>query len=115
MSPMITTENNIPNQGSLADYQSYIMRALTQRGFINQDVNMRLTLLIEEVGELAKAIRKSNNERCDTSSEHYDVQLELADVFFVLVSIANNLSIDLSSAFLKKELINNNRTWVSSH
>ncbi|MFN4149314.1 MAG: MazG nucleotide pyrophosphohydrolase domain-containing protein [Candidatus Sericytochromatia bacterium] len=110
---MTINMENIPQNGSLSDYQDYVLKVLQQRGFSEQDIKSRLALLVEEVGELAKAIRKNNNERCDSESEIYYVGLELADVFFVLISIANTLQINLSESFVKKEQINNSRTWSS--
>ncbi len=49
--------------------------------------------LIEEVGELAEAIRKGNKE---------DVASEMADVIAWLSSLANLLEVDLNDAILKK-------------
>ncbi len=102
----------IPNNGTLSEYQVYIREILTKRGFIEQNVSTRFTLLVEEVGELAKSLRKINNEKISTDSKIINVQEEIADVFFVLLSIANKLDIDISCAFLKKEEKNNSRVWV---
>lgn len=48
---------------------------------------------IEEVGELAKAIKKGDRE---------NIIEEIADVFAWLVSIANLLKVDLVEAVVKK-------------
>ncbi len=48
---------------------------------------------IEEVGELAHAIKENNKD---------NIVEEIADVFAWLVSIANLLSIDVESAIIKK-------------
>jgi len=47
--------------------------------------------LVEEVGELAKAIRGEG-----------DVEEEVADTFAWLLSVANLLGVDVERAFLKK-------------
>lgn len=57
-----------------------------------------MLLLLEKVGELAKAIRKNaTNMSIDNSKiNHYDtIESEVADVFIVLSSICNKLNIDL--------------------
>jgi len=48
---------------------------------------------IEEVGELAKALRKGSED---------DIKSEIADVFAWLVSIANLLDVDLEEVFGSK-------------
>lgn len=103
---------DLENLTNLVEYQQYIKEVLTKRGFIGQDVNTRFGLLVEEVGELAKALRKYNGEKIDINSEKNNLSDELADVLFVLLSIANNLNIDMRAAFICKEEKNNNRTWV---
>ncbi|HBJ11842.1 MAG TPA: hypothetical protein DDY53_00680 [Clostridiales bacterium] len=65
-----------------------------------------MLLLLEKVGELAKAIRKNaTNMSIDNSKiNHYDtIESEVADVFIVLSSICNKLNIDLYKALKDKE------------
>ena len=65
-----------------------------------------MLLLLEKVGELAKAIRKNaTNMSIDNSKiNHYDtIESEVADVFIVLSSICNRLNIDLYKALKDKE------------
>lgn len=69
---------------------------------------------MEEVGELAKAIRKEKTDmRVDKSKiKNYEsVESEVADVFIVLNSICNTLNINLFEAFYEKEKINGKRVW----
>lgn len=72
------------------------------------------TLLVEEVGELAKAIRKANGQKIGAHSVQRDVAEEAADVFWLLVDLCNRLDIDLAKAFADKEIINQNRTWEAA-
>lgn len=84
------------------------------RGFSNQEIEKTMLLLLEETGELAKAIRKNaTNMRIDeTKLSHYDtIENEIADVFIVLVSICNKLHIDLYKAIKEKEAENIKRIW----
>lgn len=46
-------------QNSLRDVQKYVNKVNEIRGFNNQEVTKTMLLLTEEVGELAKAIRKN--------------------------------------------------------
>ena len=108
----MTESIQIPRNGTISDYQAYIRAVLTKRGFISQNIDTRFTLLVEEVGELAKSIRKLNNEKIDVNSRTADVHEELVDVLFVLISIANKLDINLSEAFIRKEEINNLKVWA---
>ena len=73
-----------------------------------------MLLLLEEVGELAKSIRKSaTNMGIDNNkANHYDtIESEAADVFIVLCSVCNKLDIDLYKALKEKEYENINRIW----
>ena len=76
------------------------------RGFADQKIEKTMLLLLEEVGELAKSIRKNaTNMRIDNDKiNHYDtIESEIADVFIVLSSICNKLGIDLFKSIKDKE------------
>ena len=62
--------------------------------------------LSEEVGELAKAIRK-NNVREENGSVKGTVDEELWDIIYYAIAIANCYSIDLEKVIKDKEEINN--------
>ena len=73
-----------------------------------------MLLLLEKVGELAKAIRKNaTNMSIDNSKiNHYDtIESEIADVFIVLNNISNKLNINIFDSLVKKERINIKRMW----
>lgn len=99
---------------SLVELQNYINNVLEIRGFNNQSIELKLILLMEEVGELAKSIRKDSTrlpiDRCKINN-YSSIEEEIADVLIVLFSIANKLQIDLYDAFLKKEKENIKRKW----
>lgn len=48
----------IPDNESLRELQKYVWQMNVERGFNTEDPSKKLVMLIEEVGELAKAIRK---------------------------------------------------------
>lgn len=56
--------------------------------------------LVEEVGELGREI--NNIEGCKRKKSRIkNVDLELADIFFSLICIANYFEVDLENAFLR--------------
>lgn len=95
----------------LSDYQDLIKKLVVQRGFDKETVPEVFTLLVEEMGELAKAIRKQNGQKVDLSRRQHDVEEEAADVFWLLIDLCNRLDIDLAQAFAKKEAKNETRVW----
>ena len=50
--------NNLNEKASLNELQEYIKKVIEIRGFSNKSVQEEMLLLLEETGELAKAIRK---------------------------------------------------------
>jgi NTP pyrophosphatase (non-canonical NTP hydrolase) len=68
-----------------------------------------MLLLTEEMGELARALRKSAGIQRDQGWEGQDVAEELADVQLYLVHLANISGIELADAVTNKELINAER------
>lgn len=105
---------NLNENNTLHEVQKYIRDVIELRGFKNQDIAKTMLLLMEEVGELAKSIRKNaTNMKIDERKiTHYDtIESEIADVFIVLTSICNNLDIDLYKALKDKEKENIKREW----
>lgn len=99
---------------TLSELQTYFREVLLLRGFQNDSVADKMLLLIEEVGELAKAIRKEQTGLgIDYSRiENYDsVKCELADALIVLIALSNLLGVDLYEAIYEKEKINIERRW----
>ncbi len=110
--------NQLNRNIELDKIQDYIKNVIDIRGFGQQPVEQEVLLLIEEVGELAKAIRKEKTNMCIDKSKikNYDtVENEIADVFIVLNSICNTLNINLFDAFYEKERINVERTWNNNN
>jgi NTP pyrophosphatase (non-canonical NTP hydrolase) len=102
----------LPSRPSLQDCQSYVAVLERERGFDDQNVLQKCLLLGEEVGELFKAIRKTQGIRMDPKSRVTSVGEELADIFIYLCSIANRLELDLEGEFRRKEEENKRRTWT---
>nr|WP_320020517.1 nucleotide pyrophosphohydrolase [uncultured Draconibacterium sp.] len=61
-----------------------------------------MTILTEEVGELARIMaRKYGDQSFKKSDEAYNLADEMADVLWVLICLANQTGVDLNDAFLK--------------
>ncbi len=59
-----------------------------------------LARLVEEVGELARELNHRYGSKPKKPDEHEaDLALELADILFVLIALANEQHIDLEAAF----------------
>jgi NTP pyrophosphatase (non-canonical NTP hydrolase) len=102
----------LPDKPTLEDFQKLIRQLVVERGYNQETVPEVLMLLIEEVGELAKAIRKVNGQKTHQDSKIHKVEEELADCLWLLVDISNRLDIDLEAAFRSKELKNQTRKIV---
>lgn len=103
---------------TLADLQIYMSRVKKERNWDDNPPAEIFLLLTEEVGELAKAVRKHeglydepNNSK--KASKRFDLEEEFADVLSYLLDLANHFEVDLETAFRKKEAINEQRTWTS--
>lgn len=106
--------NNLNENNTLKDVQRYIRDVIEIRGFDKQEPEQTMLLLTEEIGELAKAIRKEKTTMFIDKNKigNYDtIESEVADVFIVLTTICNKFNIDLFTALKEKEKENINRKW----
>ena len=62
-----------------------------------------MTVLTEEVGELARIIARKYGDQSFKEGEKHDLGDEMADVLWVLMCLANQTGIDLTEA-LKKNI-----------
>lgn len=105
----ILNENN-----SLNEVQEYIKKVIELRGFSEENIEKTMLLLTEEIGELAKAIRKDKTSMSIDKRKinNYDtIESEIADVFIVLCTICNKLNINLFDSLKSKEKENIDRKW----
>lgn len=112
-----TLFNNLSKDTSLNGIQDYVRKVLSIRGFDEETERDIMLLMIEEVGELAKSIRKQTGLKIDKSKlgSYSSVSEEIADVFIYLVDLANALNINILEAFKNKEEKNIRRIWEKSN
>jgi len=100
---------------TLNQLQDFVQSMIRKRGFEKETMHDVLLLLIEEMGELARAVRgftglkisRRQLEKCENLGE------ELADCLIYLVDLANLADIRLEDAFREKEATNSKRRWLS--
>ena len=96
---------------TLSNLQIYVDELEKERGFKKETILQKCLLLGEEVGELFKAIRKTEKIGIDNNSQVFNIEEELADILIYLCAIANRCNIDMEQAFRTKEEINKKRKW----
>lgn len=67
--------------------------------YFNELTNM--TILTEEVGELARVMARKYGEQSFKEGEEDNLDEELADILWVLICIANQTGVDLTEALQK--------------
>jgi NTP pyrophosphatase (non-canonical NTP hydrolase) len=106
----------LPSSPTLLQLQAYVQQMCKDRGW-DQASDLEIFLLFsEEVGELAKAIRKKRELFSEKGKEGKDFGLaeEFADVLSYLLDLANRFEVDLEQAFREKEALNASREWEGS-
>ncbi|MCR5662535.1 MAG: RS21-C6 protein [bacterium] len=106
-----------PEISSLPLLQKYVDEKCQERGFNKAEDLETYLLLTEEIGEMAKAIRKKRRlftaEDVAAGRKAQDqLAEEMADVLSYLLELANRFEIDLEKAFRDKEAINDTRSWT---
>jgi NTP pyrophosphatase (non-canonical NTP hydrolase) len=75
-----------------------------------------LARLVEEVGELARELNhRYGHKPKKTGEPEQDIALELADILFVLIALANEQKVDLNAALesvLQKYHVRDSNRWT---
>ena len=104
---------NVPPAGDLDELQAYIGEIAKVRGFSDEAPHEILILLMEEVGELARAMRmRLGLTYSQTNRRAKEISLELADCLIYILHLANRSGVRLLAAFREKERINAGKKWV---
>jgi len=102
---------DLPQDDSLKRLQAYIWQINIERGFSTDDASKKLVVLMEEVGELARAVRQQVGLKFTDTTKRAELREELADVQIVLLGLASLLQEDMFEAVLEKEAKNRQRHW----
>ena len=72
-----------------------------------------MVILTEEIGELAKEVRKTDNNLAIDINKEYNSNLEneITDVFICLMGMCELLDMDIVEGLKNKEKINFERIW----
>ncbi len=84
---------------TIAEAQALVDQWIKEKGvrYFNELTNT--ALLMEEVGEVARIMARRYGEQSEKESDKQaDLADEMADVLFVLICLANQTGIDLTSA-----------------
>jgi NTP pyrophosphatase (non-canonical NTP hydrolase) len=103
------TQGVVEPGNGLRALQLYYERTAKRRGWADESAQDTLLLLTEEIGELARAVRKAAGIARDGDWEGQDAGEELADVQLYLVHLATILGVDLANAVTAKERVNADR------
>jgi NTP pyrophosphatase (non-canonical NTP hydrolase) len=105
----------LPEGASLSQLQTYLAELCRERGWDQTDELSTWLLFTEEIGELAKAIRNQRKlyQEAERAPAPDELAHEMADVLSYFLQLANQLGVDLETAFAQKEAINQGREWKS--
>lgn len=98
----------LPEKPTLADLQTHVREIVDEKHW-TKDPNEVFILFTEEVGELARELRKKWNY--GSADVDKDPGGELADVLMYLLDLANHFEIDLETAVRAKIEKNDGRIW----
>lgn len=97
---------------TLAQIQNHLDKTCKEKGWDKNSVSEVFLLFTEEIGELAKEVRKHTGLKGEKLPDNRDnLEGEFADVLNYLLELANRFDVDLTSAYFAKNKINNTRTW----
>ena len=96
--------------------QEAVDRWIKEHGVRYFDPLTNMALLTEEVGEVARIIARRYGQQSEKESDATrDLGEELSDVVFVVMCLANQIGIDLDSAFKRKMEIKTARDHDRHH
>ncbi len=104
--------DKLSKKSSVEDLQKYIKDMIEVKEF-KTSLLERMCLLTEEIGELAKEVRKTDNNFTIDINKDYSSNLEneITDVFICLMGMCELLDMDIVQGLKNKEEINFNREY----
>lgn len=100
----------------IQDIQDNARVLCQQQGWTDHNPSQRFRYLISEVGELAKELTRLewNPTNTEVTEIKRAIGHEIYDIVWNLCDLANQLEIDLETAFAEKQAINAGRRWPTS-
>lgn len=101
---------------TLRDCQAFHRWLDKEKGF-SQDLPVNVMLLVEEVGEVAKEVRRLQKAQADPQLVVQETEAllhlreELADCLAFIVKLSNYAGVDLETAYVEKMRRNMVREW----
>lgn len=104
--------SKLNKNSSVEELQKYIKDMIEVRGF-KTNLLERMCLLTEEIGELAKEVRKTERNMAIDINKDYSSNLEneITDVFICLMGMCELIDMDIVEGLKNKEKINFQREW----
>lgn len=103
------------SEKTIKQYQRDVDNWIKEVGVRYYSELTNLAELVEEVGEVARIMSRTYGDQSSKESDKkYNLADELADVFFVLVCIANQTGVDLTRA-IEKNMDKKTRRDKSRH
>jgi len=100
----------------IKDWQKEVDRWISQFEEGYWQPSSMMLRLIEEVGELAREVNHRFGQKPKKPTEpEGDLALEMADILFIIVCMANSLDIDLDQAFqamMEKYRLRDSERWT---
>lgn len=101
--------------GTITHLQEYCAFKIRERGFEDETLHERLVLLMEEVGELARACRKSSGMNVDQARKVSNLTgEEVADVLNLIFAVGIQLGLDIEKEFIEKNEEVDKRVYARS-
>jgi NTP pyrophosphatase (non-canonical NTP hydrolase) len=91
-----------PTPWTLDQLQSYVTAVEIRKGHICDNIKTKCLILMEELGELAKALRIFLKMRTHSLTAVHSLEDEFGDVLFLLIAIANRAGVNLTQALINK-------------
>ncbi len=102
-------------KGTIKNLQEHIDYKIKQRGFQDESLHERTLLLVEEIGELVKEVRKVSGMYVEKNRKiKYEIGKEIAEVINLIFAVGIKLGINIEKEFIEKEKINDKRSYKRS-
>jgi len=86
---------------TISESQQMVDQWIAQHGVRYFNVLTNMTILTEEIGELARVVARIYGEQSPKPNEKLNLSEEMADVLWVLICLANQTGVNLEEAFLQ--------------